>query len=52
MTWSFGDRAWTCAAWATVMIIHSSVSFTQPGDAWKTRMDVEVGLTFEEFTVW
>lgn len=50
MTWSVGDRAWECAAWATALIIRSSVSFTQCGDAWKTKMDVEVSIAFDKFT--
>lgn len=51
MTWLFGDTAWACAAWATAVIIHASVSFAHPGDAWKTRMDVGVAIAFVEFTV-
>lgn len=32
------------------LIIRLSVSFTQCGDAWKTKMDVEVGTAFDKFT--
>lgn len=47
---TFGDRAWECAAWATAMVIHSSVSFPRRADAWKTQVDVGVVFAFDEFT--